>query len=136
VTAASGAEDHGRILLLDDDEPLLVLATRILRRLGYDVVCFTDPERALAAFREHPAAFDLVITDLAMPRGSGFDVLRAVRAADPTAPVAITSGCIRPAEDASARALGACALLRKPDTIEELTTALRQLCRDHRRCRR
>lgn len=135
MTDSATQAAEGCILLVDDDEPLLALTTRLLRRLGYEVAGFTDADAALAAFREQPAAFDLVITDLTMPQRTGFEIVRAVHDTDPQTPVAITSGFVRPEDVASAHALGACALLRKPDTLHELTELLGGLCRDHRRRR-
>ena len=48
-----------QILYLDDEEPLVFLVTRLLRRMGYDPVGFIDPVEALAAFKTDPERFAL-----------------------------------------------------------------------------
>jgi CheY-like chemotaxis protein len=74
------AEGSGeRVLYLDDESALVVLATRMLKRLGYRVEPFSDPERALEAFRARAQSFDVVVTELSMPGKRGFEFARAVR---------------------------------------------------------
>jgi signal transduction histidine kinase/FixJ family two-component response regulator len=61
---------HGRgerILFVDDETALAEIGKKVLQRLGYVVTTRTSALEALAAVRENPAAFDLVITDLTMP---------------------------------------------------------------------
>jgi CheY-like chemotaxis protein len=116
-----------RILFLDDEAPLVSLGVRLLERLGYTVAGFTSPDEALAAFRHHPAAFDLLITDYNMPKMSGLDVALAVWEVRPTLPVVLASGYLRPPEIEHARALGIKATVAKPNTLEELGTVLRRL---------
>ena len=59
---------HGeRILFVDDETALAEIGKKVLERLGYVVTTKTSALEALAAVRENPAAFDLVITDLTMP---------------------------------------------------------------------
>src|SRR5262249_37501326 len=55
-----GAE---RVLIVDDEADLVDMLTIGLERLGYEAVGVTDPIEALAAFKEDPSAWDVVITD-------------------------------------------------------------------------
>jgi hypothetical protein len=65
--AVASRPGHGqRILFLDDEEPMVFLAQRMLSRLGYQVTGYTRPAEALQAFRANPDQFDLV-TDMNMP---------------------------------------------------------------------
>jgi signal transduction histidine kinase/ActR/RegA family two-component response regulator len=67
-----------RILLVEDHEGTLNVMTRLLRRLGHDVMTASTVRDALAlAEREE---IDLVISDIGLPDGSGHDVMRALRA--------------------------------------------------------
>ncbi len=59
--------DGQRVLIVDDEEPLVRLATRTLEELGYAPVGFTSSGAALAAFRADPQRFDALITDERMP---------------------------------------------------------------------
>ncbi|MFP4159644.1 MAG: PAS domain S-box protein [Desulfobacterales bacterium] len=62
------------ILFVDDEARVTELAELRLKSLGYKPVCETDPEKALQRFYEDPQGFDLVITDMTMPKMTG-DVL-------------------------------------------------------------
>src|SRR5262249_47222687 len=72
--AKRGRGEH--ILYLDDEESLVILAKRMLERMGYRVTGFSEPLEALAAFQAAPQQFDLVLTDLSMPGMSGMEVSR------------------------------------------------------------
>jgi PAS domain S-box-containing protein len=123
-TQSAPAGNGQRILYLDDEEALVYLTARVLERLGYEVVGFSDPVAALEAFRENPAGFDVVVTDLSMPGMSGFQFARALLQVRPDVAVLMTSGYVRPEDREEARALGVRELILKPDTIDELGLAL------------
>lgn len=78
----------GRILLVDDEKDMLVLLKRIItEETGHEVVTESDPSRALDLFREDP--FDLVISDLKMPKMDGIQLLEKIREIDPNTIVVI-----------------------------------------------
>jgi PAS domain S-box-containing protein len=103
-----------RVLIVDDEQAVARSSARILERFGYRVTFRTDPEEALAVFREQPESFDLVISDLTMPGMSGIDVARAILALRPGFPVILMSGLVDEATLASAQALGVREVLLKP----------------------
>jgi diguanylate cyclase (GGDEF)-like protein len=72
--AGEGRPRAGRLLVVDDDVPLLNALCEALRGRGFEVAAFSDPADALAALRERP--FDLLLTDLMMPGTDGIAVLR------------------------------------------------------------
>jgi CheY-like chemotaxis protein len=76
-----------------DDEPLLLeLAALTLEPLGYEVRTFTDPESALREFKlTRP---DLVVTDYAMGRMSGMDLIRECRRIHPGQKIILISGTV------------------------------------------
>ena len=116
-----------RILYVDDEEPLVSVSSRFLERLGYRVTGFTRAEDALAAFRDRPDAYDIVVTDYNMPGMSGMDVALVIMGLRPDVPVALASGYLRPAEMEHARALGIRATIPKPHSLEELGTIVQRL---------
>jgi PAS domain S-box-containing protein len=116
-----------RILYLDDEEPLVKLAVQFLERLGYRVSGYTSADEALAAFRQQPDAFDLVLTDYNMPGLSGMDVALTVMSVRPGMLVGLASGFLPPSEAEHARALGIRATIRKPYTLDELGAAVQRL---------
>jgi DNA-binding NtrC family response regulator len=80
------------IFVVDDEVLLLELAETILTPLGCNVLTFTDPEKALRAF---PAAAPaLVLTDYAMGRMSGMDLIRECRRLNPQQKTILISGTV------------------------------------------
>ena len=119
--------DGQRVLYLDDEEPLVYLMTRVLERLGYCVIAFTGAGEALAAFRENPYAFDVVVTDLSMPGMSGADFAKHVLALRPDMPVVMTSGYVSTNDHEVAVQSGVRELILKPNTVDELGDVLHRL---------
>jgi CheY-like chemotaxis protein len=79
-----------RVLVIDDEPFVRETLGEILRQQRHDVVVADDGASGLARFRE--GAFDLVMTDLAMPGMSGWQVAQAVKAARPRVPVVLVTG--------------------------------------------
>jgi PAS domain S-box-containing protein len=121
-----------RVLYVDDEEMLVTLAERVLSRLGHEISAYTDPERALQAFRSNPQNFDVVVTDLSMPHMDGLELAREVMALRPGMPVLLTTGYVRPEDEARARAYGVRELILKPVTTDELGKVLDRLFRTSR----
>ncbi len=113
-----------RILYLDDEQALVRLAERMLRRLGYEVAGFTDAARALDAFRASPDAFHAVVTDVSMPGISGYECVRELLALRPDIPILMTSGNAGKDDMASARRAGARGMLAKPHSFDDLGRAV------------
>ena len=112
------------LLYLDDDEGMVLLVRRLLAKRGFKVSVFRVPEEALAALREDPESFDMVITDFNMPGLSGLDVAKATLELRPGLPVVITSGYISDALREGALAIGVRHLLHKADTVEEIAAMI------------
>jgi CheY-like chemotaxis protein len=91
------------------------------------VVGHHDPASAFQEFAAHPGDFDVVVTDLSMPGMSGFELAREILALRPDVPVIMTSGYVRPQDEATARGIGVRAVILKPSTIDELGTVLDDL---------
>lgn len=70
-----------RILVIDDEEPNVLLLASVLEREGYrDIHCITDPTKALEAYVS--LAPDIVLLDLMMPEVDGFQLLEAFKRHD------------------------------------------------------
>jgi PAS domain S-box-containing protein len=109
-----------RILYLDDEASLVVLARRLLERLGYRVTGYSDAAEALAAFEKAPDQFDLVLSDLSMPGLNGIEVARRVLEIRPEIPVLLASGYVRNEDVELARNVGVREVIWKPTTINEM----------------
>ena len=113
-----GQGEH--ILLVDDEEALASLGKKILERLGYEVIMKTSALEAIAAVRQQPDWFDLVITDLTMPIMDGAKLGRQLLQIQPGLPIIITTGYSGVMTDAKARELGFVGILGKPSTARSL----------------
>ena len=78
------------ILVVDDDEDILELIERHLSNRGYEVLTAYDGEQAISLLDQ--LKFDLVITDLKMPKFDGMEVLRKAKEKDPNIEVVILTG--------------------------------------------
>jgi len=78
------------ILVVDDDEDILDLIERHLSNRGYEVLTAYDGEQAISLLDK--LMFDLVITDLKMPKFDGMEVLRKAKEKDPNIEVVILTG--------------------------------------------
>src|SRR5438105_414777 len=68
-----------RMLVVDDEPGMREILAILFRREGYDVVCQPGLRLAVEAIRQSPTPFEVVLTDLVMPDGSGLEVLTAAK---------------------------------------------------------
>ncbi|MGK2961122.1 MAG: response regulator [Gemmatimonadaceae bacterium] len=96
--AAPGGSKPGNelILLVEDQDEVRRVASRILTARGYRVVEARNGIEALALLKAPDSGVDLVLTDAVMPLMSGTDLVRALRANNPAMPVIIASGFTDP----------------------------------------
>ena len=116
--------DRERVLVVDDEESLVRLATETLTELDYAPVAFTASTAALDAFLADPKQFDAVITDESMPGLSGSELIRRVRQIRPTIPILLVSGYLSAAVVRRAREAGADEVLKKPLSARQLAMSL------------
>lgn len=116
-----------RILLIDDDESLLTVTAHQLSRRGYEVTTSMTGEDGLKIF--NTGNFDVVITDLALPKMNGIEVLKAIRRQSKEVVVIIITafGTIENAIEACQ--LGADDYLTKPFSREQLLFVLEKALR-------
>ncbi|HEX2100744.1 MAG TPA: response regulator, partial [Candidatus Synoicihabitans sp.] len=113
-----------RVLLVDDEEPVVAIAGRMLERLGYKPHVFTDARRALAELERTPQAYDLLLSDLTMSGITGIDLARRARELRPDFPIIITTGFMNARDIDTARGLGVSVFLEKPFALSALADCL------------
>ncbi len=112
------AEERRRILVADDEEDITFVLTDILQEQGYHVDSAGDGEEAWQKVEKEP--FDVVITDLKMPRMGGLDLLRHVKQAHPSTSVIIMTGFATVETAIEALKIGAYDYILKPFKVGEL----------------
>jgi EAL domain-containing protein (putative c-di-GMP-specific phosphodiesterase class I) len=107
-----------RVLLVDDDEGVLRVHSRLLARKGASVQTAGSGKQAMEHLKT--GSFDVIVSDITMPEMSGIEFLKAVRAQDLDVPVILITGA--PAVESAIRALeyGAFRYLSKPIDEREL----------------
>jgi CheY-like chemotaxis protein len=109
-----------QVLFVDDEPSLAVLGKKMLERAGYQVTVQTNSQEALAAFRAAPDRYDLVITDLTMPRLTGVDLASELLKLRPELPIVLATGFGGSMNAPKAKTLGIRELLMKPVTAQSL----------------
>lgn len=114
-----------RILVVEDDPQVGRSFAMLLRTLGVEAVVEPGSVGALARVAAEP--FDLVITDLRMPGGSGVDLARALATQRPGLPVVLASGDEGAVDAATLASAGIVGVLPKPIMLGELKALLGRL---------
>ncbi|NIO86189.1 MAG: PAS domain S-box protein [Candidatus Aminicenantes bacterium] len=116
-----------RILFIDDEKSMVNMAREILERLGYQVETKMSPVEALELFRSKPDEFDLVITDMAMPKMTGDILAKKILTIRPDIPVILCTGFTEKISEENAYEIGIKAFLTKPLVMREFAVKVRKV---------
>jgi CheY-like chemotaxis protein/LmbE family N-acetylglucosaminyl deacetylase len=122
---STSAAPRGRVLLIDDDRVFGLWATKVLESRGFLVEHVLDPMSGLKQIEAEP--WDMVITDVEMPRMSGIEFLDRVRRLEPTLPVVVVTA--HPTVDRAVAAMRqpGTDFIHKPVTAEEFVAKVSSL---------
>ncbi len=127
--ASDGGDDlvggSERIMLVDDELPNLKTIGSILERLGYRVTAVQSGHEALQHFQTSSAPLDLVITDMTMPRMTGFQLAQRLLAIRPDLPIILCTGFSESITRDQVKRAGVRRYLEKPIIIKDLAAAVR-----------
>src|SRR5687767_9598412 len=110
--------EPAKILVVDDEKPILLLLKEALTQWGYDVTCAASAVEAVDLLKN--GLFDALISDVRMPDMSGLDLLREVRKQDESIEVVMMTGYPTIASAVQALKEGAYDYLSKPLILDEL----------------
>lgn len=128
VVAAGQAEMKYQSILLVDDEPSILKATKAaLSRKGLSVQIASDGKHALDLFKANPENFDLIVTDQSMPRMSGVDLIKEIRALPSDIPIIFSTGHLGLSNEKEFGDIGITSILRKPWSAKELLAQIQKL---------
>src|SRR3712207_2365381 len=117
-------------MVVDDDEELARLFTRLLAGSGFNSVYFTDPLLALKHFKDDPQRYWLVIADLKMPILNGIDLAKRIRGNSSSVKILLITGFF---DDEYLNSDGfkesrISRVLHKPVKLKELLKYVHELC--------
>ncbi len=120
-----GGSEH--ILIIDDEPVITKVGWILLKQLGYHVTTMTDSIEALEKFSLQPEVYDLVITDLTMPKLNGDKLAQKLMCIRPDIPIILCTGHDKQIWKEKALALGIRKMIMKPFTRSELAETVRNI---------
>jgi two-component system, NtrC family, response regulator HydG len=122
---STAAAPRGRILLIDDDRVFGMWATKVLQARGFEIQHLLDPLEGLRQVEAEP--WDLVITDVEMPRMTGLEFLERVRRLEPSLPVAVVTAHPSVARAVTTLRQAGTEFIQKPITPDDLVARVAAL---------
>ncbi|MCP3871710.1 MAG: PAS domain S-box protein [Desulfobacteraceae bacterium] len=116
-----------RIFLVDDEESIVTMVKRLLERIGYKVIFKTNSLEALEVYRSNPDKFDLIITDLAMPKMPGDKFASEVLKIKSDAKIILCTGFSEKITPKIASGIGIKGVLLKPIIMNSLACKVREI---------
>ncbi len=123
---------HERILFVDDEPFIIEISSQILERLGYRVSTRTDPLEALEMFKRDPGQYDLVITDMTMPKMTGDRLAIELLRMRPEIPILLCTGFSERMTEAAALEVGIKGFIMKPIAVAEIARKIREALGDEK----
>jgi PAS domain S-box-containing protein len=125
----AGLGTGGRVLFMDDEEPILKMAEKLMRRMGLEFESVPDGKGAIERYRAAKEAgrpFDLVVMDLTIPGGmGGREAISVLRAYDPNVRAIVSSGYSSDLAMSDFRKHGFRGMVAKPYDVSELASVIR-----------
>lgn len=121
--------DSGRtetLLIIDDEEMLIELLSRMVTRQGYKAIVATSAHQALKEYDEHSEEIDLVITDLVMPVMNGKKLAEELLKRDPSTKILVSTGFSAHADISDLLEEGVLGVVMKPYQSDQLFAKIRE----------
>ncbi len=117
----------GKILLVDDEEMILRVGERMLRKLGYNVVLAKGGKQAMDIFRSDGSNIDMVILDMIMPEINGEEVFKFIKELNPDVKVLLSSGYSADGKARNIMDQGCSGFIQKPFDLKELSIKIKTI---------
>ncbi|CCK78637.1 cache domain-containing protein [Desulfobacula toluolica] len=114
----------GRILLVDDEESIVDWTRQVLLKLGYEVIGMSNSLETLEKFKQSPNDYDLVLTDMAMPRMTGLELSKQMISIRPDIPIILCTGFSEGLTSETIKDNGILDMIMKPMIASELARAV------------
>jgi PAS domain S-box-containing protein len=131
-TAPTGifSSGNGYILMVDDEKQLVEIGTDMLEGLGYLVETRSNPIDAIDVFRANPDKYDLIITDMTMPKMTGERLAKEIKTIRPDMPIILCTGFSANLSTDTLTEIGINEMLMKPVTLNNLANTVREVLGD------
>ena len=126
-TAVDRGLRFGLVLLVDDEEMVLDVGARMLEKIGYQVICTTDGQKAIDIFRNRGKKIDLVILDMIMPGLDGEQVFYTLKKIDPEIRVLLASGYSVDGQAEELIRQGCNGYIQKPFSLRQLSRKVKEI---------
>ncbi len=111
----------GRILIVDDEPAIIEWTSQMLMSLGYETVGMNNGRDAVETFKQDPMGFDLILTDLIMPRMTGLELSTLIKSQRADIPIVLCTGFSEGLTEESLNACGISGMIMKPMVTSDLS---------------
>lgn len=118
------------ILVVDDEIGITSACHSMLSKIGYRVTPVNEAPQALEMFKSAPDEYDLVITDLTMPKMAGIELARRIKSIRSQIPIVLWTGFSERLEKTDYKAYGFDYLVMKPPILKDLSSVLTRALKD------
>jgi len=118
VTLKSRKQEKTKILVIDDEKEIRQLLSDILTDGGHEVTAASDGNKGIEVFKK--GEFDLVFTDLGMPRMSGWQVAKQIKSINDQIPVALITGWSVDLSESEIEKSGVDLVAQKPFKVDQM----------------
>ncbi len=115
------------ILLVEDEEMLREMAQGILESKGYKVITAADGEEGVEQYQQHHKEILLVLSDLGLPKLSGFEAFKRMKDINPNVKCIIATGYIDPEHKSAMLIAGIKDIVHKPYSVEQMLRSVRSI---------
>ncbi|WP_321492237.1 cache domain-containing protein [uncultured Desulfobacter sp.] len=123
------SKGNERIMVVDDEEAIRSLLKILLEKYGYQVTLFQNGSDALEAFRLDPGRYDLIVTDMTMPKLSGIELSKAVLKIKSGLPIIMCTGYNDNFTENNGLQIGIRTILQKPFDNAKLVYEIQEIFR-------
>jgi CheY-like chemotaxis protein len=118
------------ILIVEDEDILRDLLVKLLEMQGFKVIPASDGDDAVRRFNEHAAEIDLVVSDMGLPKRSGWEAIKAMQEIKHNVCALLASGYIDPGQKSEVLKSGVRGFIQKPYRMEQVLKAIRETLDD------
>jgi PAS domain S-box-containing protein len=115
------------LLFIDDEEMIVDIGKSMLESLGYHVIGRSAPGKALAMFQEEPDKFDLIVTDMTMPKMTGLDLAEKVQQIRRDIPIILCTGFGVNIHEEAVEKYGIEGIIFKPILMRDMAQTIRSV---------